>query len=172
MIEIMKSKTNTTMKRRMSQTVLRVLMVLLVLPMAFVNAWAGGGGSSSTAYTYMAVKTSDTGRGLVYMDYKSNYSQSNPPTSDPALSAYQQSYPTGSGTATGDDRNNTYMNTGSHTGPEFKSYFWAKAARGWRFSGWSGYPTGPISFPSGEYSGLLRSMPSLGNSGFSSIKVA
>lgn len=122
-----KTKTNTIMKVRYSQTILRVLMVLLALPMAWVSAWAG---SSSSAKSNMAIVSADTGQGLVYMKVKQNSTPSNP-----NLSAYVGRSPEGTG----------YTEVGSSTSAIKTTYFWAKPARGYKFKAYSGYQTAPAS---------------------------
>ena len=94
-----KSKPNSLTRLGLSQSVLRLLMVLLVLPMAFVNAW--GGGDKYWAAKLTATST-DTGAGRVYVGGNSA----------PALDAYgtstQESSSTQSNTQDNDASSKTY----------------------------------------------------------------
>jgi len=112
----MKTKQNFEMKKNLSQTFLRLLMVLSVLPMAILNAWGGGGGGIGyTTYLKAEVGDADTGKGLVYAAESS---------SSPANTSYTKSKTT-DGVTTG--KKSTVA----------EHYAWAKPARGFVFNIWT-----------------------------------
>lgn len=97
-----------------SQSVLRLLLVLLVLPMAWMNAWAGGilynGG------TWAEATSKNTAQGLVYASTNKN--------ANPAITQY-----------TSPSSTEELKGGGENVQKDF--YIWAKPARGFYFSGWS-----------------------------------
>ena len=123
-----KSKPNSLTRLGFSQSVLRLLMVLLVLPMALVNAWG-------FASSYVKTETAATAEGLVYCN-KSN-------SVTPSLSDYKRYYPGGSGT--GSNNTSCYIDLGAAKSGVY-IYCWAKPARGYEFDHWDGYEKGYLPY--------------------------
>lgn len=120
-----------------SQSVLRLLMVLLVLPMAFVNAWG-------MASSYVKTETAAPAEGLVYCS-KSN-------SANPSQSDYKRYYPGGSGT--GSSNAGCYVNLGAAKSGVY-IYCWAKPARGYEFDHWDGYEKGYLPYGDQNKSKML-----------------
>ena len=109
----------------LSQVTSRLLMVLFVMPMAFVNAWGANG--------YLSVKTADPAQGLVYCAKGSS-------PAAPPISQYQEYYPGGCVDMTGvknpadaSPQNQCYISLGTGNGPS-KGRAWAMPARGYKFN--------------------------------------
>lgn len=137
----MKTKQKTKMKKNLSQTFLRLLMVLLVLPMAIVNARA----SVSYGEHFASATTADPAQGLVYM------SQSN--EASVASSKFKYYYPGGSLTssaaADNTESNNCYISNGTDNGCTPKNmFFWARPTRGYEFKSWEARGTNYAAHPS------------------------
>jgi len=128
----MKTKQNFEMKKNLSQTFLRLLMVLSVLPMAILNAWGGG---ITGASSYVKTEAVAPAEGLVYCN-KSN-------AVTPSDSDYKRYYPGGSGT--GADNTGCYVNLGAAKSGVY-IYCWAKPARGYEFDHWDGYEKGYLPY--------------------------
>ena len=107
-----------------SQSILRLLLVLLVLPMAWVNAWGYGG-----SQTFHAT-SAEPAKGLVYAN--------NSASANPTISNYTS--PSAAATVSND--------TGEE-GMAFASYAWAMPARGYNFVNWTGDTNGNTA-PSGQ----------------------
>lgn len=107
----MKTKLNLKMNKTHSQAFLRLLMVLLVLPMAFVSAWANN--NYKGQLTARCADT-DTGKGRVYAAGSS---------SAPA----DASYVTPSVSTASKD---------ADSAPKWDKYAHAKAVRGYKFDYW------------------------------------
>ena len=129
-------------KKNLSQTFLRLLMVLLVLPMAIVNAWAGSGSYD----TYLRTVTTDPACGLVYAAKSTTTDPNNPAVpSDPAIGGYKEVMLSAKahdeesrGT---EDMNFEYRKYGIHKyngGVACAFYGWAQPTRGWIFDKWTG----------------------------------
>lgn len=122
---------NFKKKKNLSQTLLRLLMVLLVLPMAFENAWGGGivDAYKAAAPYYTKLRVRDqTGKGLVY----ATLSTSAPTKADRALNDYTNVMVT-------DQQKLGTGTVGSGSGKyTTQTYAWAKPARGYVFTNWTG----------------------------------
>ena len=132
---------NFKKKKNLSQTFLRLLMVLSVLPMAILNAWGGG---ITGASSYVKTETVAPAEGLVYCN-KSN-------AVTPSDSDYKRYYPGGSGT--GADNTGCYVNLGAAKSGVY-IYCWAKPARGYEFDHWDGYEKGYLPYGDQNKSKLL-----------------
>ena len=123
----MKSLNNTTMKRFISQRLLRLLMVLLVLPMALGDAW----GSTSYGEHHASATTADPAQGLVYMNKSNQASVAN--------SSFKNYYPGGSLVSTADNNsaesNACYISNGTDGCDPTNMFYWARPARGYEFNG-------------------------------------
>ena len=117
---------NSKMKKNLSHSVLRLLLVLSVLPMAFVNAWCASYGEHHASAT-----TADPAMGLVYMNNNNQASVAN--------SAFKNYYPGGSLVST--DKSNSpesdacYITNGDAGCDPTNMFFWARPARGYEFNG-------------------------------------
>ncbi len=111
----------------------RVALIGLFISLGIGQAWASSG---STPYSYAAIKSDNTGQGLVYMKKQDSGTPSNPAQSD-----YRHYSPTAA--VNGKDN---YTQLGDyHTSPSKNAYFWAMPARGFEWKEWSGYETGKVS---------------------------
>lgn len=106
-----------------SQSVLRLLIVLLVLPMAWMNAWGLSG-----SQTFHAT-SAETAKGLVYAN--------NSASANPSINDYTS--PSAA----------TKVSTNGNEGMPFASYAWAMPARGYDFVSWAANTNGNTA-PSGE----------------------
>lgn len=104
-----------------SQSVLRLLLVLLVLPMAWVNAWGYAGYGAH----YISAKTAAPAQGLVYMSGSNE--------ANVADSKFKNTYPGGSLSGAGNE--SCYTNNGSSGCTPKNRFFWARPSRGFVFSG-------------------------------------
>lgn len=118
---------NSKMKKNLSHSVLRLLLVLSVLPMAFLNAW----GSVSYGEHHISATTADPAMGLVYMSQNNQASVPN--------SSFKNYQPGGS--LVGDSNHNTdeyndcYTSNGTDGCTPTNMFFWARPARGYEFNG-------------------------------------
>lgn len=123
----MKTKQKTKLKKNLSQTFLRLLMVLLVLPMAWVNAW----GDVSYGEHHASATTADPAMGLVYMNQNNQASVAN--------SSFKNYYPGGSLVGDknhdNDEYNACYISNGTDGCDPTNMFYWARPARGYEFNG-------------------------------------
>ena len=126
-------------KKNLSQTFLRLLVVLAVLPMAFVNAWAVSYGEHFASAT-----TADPAQGLVYMSKSSETTVAN--------SKFKYYYPGGSLTsanaADNTESDNCYISNGDGGCTPNNMYFWARPTRGYEFKSWEARGTNYAAHPS------------------------
>lgn len=120
-----------------SQSILRLLLVLLVLPMAWMNAYGA-------ASSYVKTETAAPAEGLVYCSKSNN--------ANPSLSDYKRYYPGGS--ATGEGNEACYVNLGAAKSGVY-IYCWAKPARGYEFNYWDGYEKGYLPYGDQNKSKML-----------------
>ena len=129
------------MKKYFSQTFLRLLMVLMVLPMAFVNAW----GSVSYGEHHASATTADPAMGLVYMSKSNQASVAN--------SSFKNYYPGGSLVSTASSNSEAsdacYISNGTDGCTPTNMFYWARPARGYEFNGsWGARGTNYAATPS------------------------
>ena len=123
----------------MTTKIFKSFLVLVLLILGIGNAWAGK--------AYMKAQTADPAKGLVYMNKNG--------TAPSGISAYKRYYPGGSGKDSGNE--SCYVQVGTANGPH-NNYYWAIAARGYKFKTWDGYTK---KFTARKFNGLSKFLYSL-----------
>lgn len=98
-------------------------MLLCLLTIGVGKMWG-----TTPGYAYMKAQTADPAKGLVYMN--------NNGTAPTGLSSYKRYHPGGS--AKDDGNEGCYVKVGEGNGPH-NNYYWAIAARGYKFKTWDGF---------------------------------